>query len=382
MSEGLLVSGFAPRLLRWFDQHGRSGLPWQSPRTAYRVWLSEIMLQQTQVTAVIPYFLRFVERFPTVQALAEADSDEVMRHWAGLGYYARARNLHAAARQVVAEHVGEFPQTLDGLMALKGVGRSTAAAILAQAFDTPAAILDGNVKRVLCRWAGIEGHPAEAATGAALWRLAESLLPATRAADYVQAQMDLGATLCTARKPACERCPLRADCVAHRSGRTAELPARKPRRERPHREAWLLVAEDEDGRVLVEQRPGAGIWGGLWCPPVVPLGESASVLLAQRHGLCLRDEEAGEPIEHAFTHYDLTLHPLRGRAEATGVAVADGAPSRWLAPEALREGVVALPTPIARYFAAGPQQRHLLPPAPVASVRRPKIVRRATRENP
>lgn len=385
MSEAPVVNSFAPRLLRWFGQHGRSGLPWQTPRTPYRVWLSEIMLQQTQVTAVIPYFLRFIERFPSVRALAEADSEEVMRHWAGLGYYARARNLHAAARQVVAEYGGEFPPTLQGLVGLKGVGRSTAAAILAQAFDTPAAILDGNVKRVLCRWAGIEGHPAEAATNAALWALAESLLPATRAADYVQAQMDLGATLCTARKPACERCPLREDCVAHRSGRTADLPARKPRRERPHREAWLLIAEDAAGRVLLEQRPATGIWGGLWCPPVVALGESVSEALARCFGLRLLDEESGTPIEHAFTHYDLTLHPLRGRTEQIGKALAETTSSRWLTPEALREGVVALPTPITRYFAAGPQQGNLLLPEHIASVRRPKTVRRpvrrVTREN-
>lgn len=378
MSELPAAASFAPRLLGWFDQYGRSGLPWQTPRTPYRVWLSEIMLQQTQVTAVIPYFQRFIERFPSVQALAAADSDEVMRHWAGLGYYARARNLHAAARQVVAEHGGEFPQTLQGLVALKGVGRSTAAAILAQAFGTPAAILDGNVKRVLCRWAGIEGHPAEAAINTALWSLAELLLPSARAADYVQAQMDLGATLCTARKPACECCPLREDCVAHRSGRTALLPTRKPRRERPHREVWLLIAEDGSGRVLLEQRPGVGIWGGLWCPPVVPLGENRHEVLMQRFGLAMLDEEPGTPIEHAFTHYDLTLHPLRGRAEVTAAVLAEATACDWLKPQALAEGQVALPTPIARYFAAGPQQRNLLPPAHVASVRRPKPSRRVT----
>lgn len=360
MSERADRASFAPRLLQWFDLHGRSGLPWQTPRTPYRVWLSEIMLQQTQVTAVIPYFFRFVERFPSVQALAAAESDEVMRHWAGLGYYARARNLHAAAQQVVAEHGGEFPQTLAGLMALKGVGRSTAAAILAQAFDRPAAILDGNVKRVLCRWAGIEGHPAEAATNSALWALAESLLPVARAADYVQAQMDLGATLCTARKPACMRCPLQVDCVAYACARTAELPARKQRRERPHREAWLLIAEDASGRVLVELRPGAGIWGGLWCPPVVPLGEDRTALLAHRHGLQLLDEEPHEPIEHSFTHYDLTLHPLRGRAEMLSQCLAETVSSDWLLPQALRDGAVALPAPIARFFERGMVQT-LLP---------------------
>ena len=350
MSEPDLKS-FAPRLLSWFDQHGRSGLPWQSPRTPYRVWLSEIMLQQTQVTAVIPYFEKFIARFPDITALAEAEHDEVMRHWAGLGYYARARNLHAAARQVRDAHAGVMPSTFEQIVALKGVGRSTAAAILAQAFDEPAAILDGNVKRVLARWAGIEGHPTEAAVNSRLWSLAESLLPLTRAADYVQAQMDLGATLCTARKPACMRCPLSADCIAQATRRTAELPTRKPRKARPHREAWLILAEDAEGRVLLEQRPGAGIWGGLWCPPVITLGDDRQHILRSRFGLALQGEESGETIEHQFTHFDLSLHPLRARAALLPDAIAELGPTVWHHPQALREGVVALPTPVSRYFA-------------------------------
>jgi len=367
-----LNAPFASRLLHWFDQHGRSGLPWQHPRTPYRVWLSEIMLQQTQVAAVIPYFERFVARFPNLATLAAADSDEVMRHWAGLGYYARARNLHAAARQIVAEHSGVFPAKFDAIVALKGVGRSTAAAILAQAFDTPAAILDGNVKRVLCRWAGIEGYPGEAAVNAKLWALAESLLPEARAADYVQAQMDLGATLCTARNPACERCPLAADCAAHRSQRTAELPTRKPRRERPHREAWLILASDADGRVLLEQRPAAGIWGGLWCPPVIALGEDRTRLLRTRFGIALMDEDAGETIAHQFTHFDLSLHPLRARAEWLADSIAEPTPTAWHYPQALREGVVALPTPVTRYFAQDAAPTDLLGHRRVASPRRRK----------
>lgn len=349
MSEPVLQA-FAARLLAWFDQHGRSGLPWQSPRTPYRVWLSEIMLQQTQVTAVIPYFERFVARFPDIGALADAEPDEVMRHWAGLGYYARARNLHAAARQVRDAHGGVFPRTFEQIVALKGVGRSTAAAILAQAFDEPAAILDGNVKRVLARWAGIEGHPAEAAVNARLWSLAEALLPATRAADYVQAQIDLGATLCTARKPACALCPLVADCVAHITQRTAELPTRKARKARPHREAWLILAEDAEGRVLLEQRPGLGIWGGLWCPPVITLGDDRENILRSRFGLRLLDEEGGETIRHQFTHFDLSLHPLRARAALLTEAIAEPAPTAWHHPQDLREGVLALPTPVSRYF--------------------------------
>ncbi len=353
-------ASYSQRLLQWFDAHGRRGLPWQSPRTAYRVWLSEIMLQQTQVNCAIPYFQRFMTRFPDLPTLAAAPADEVMRHWAGLGYYARARNLHAAAKQVVAAHGGVFPEAFDEVLALKGVGRSTAGAILAQAFDQPAAILDGNVKRVLCRWAGIEGHPAESAVNARLWTLAESLLPSARAADYVQAQMDLGATLCTAAKPACQRCPLAADCVARLSQRTAELPNKKPRRERPQREAWLILAEDDEGRVLLEQRPGVGIWGGLWCPPVVPLGEDRAAQLAARFGIRLADEEIGETIAHNFTHFALSLHVLRAQAQRLST-LAERAPSAWHAPQDLRAGLVALPAPVARYFERTAAPLHLAP---------------------
>lgn len=371
---------FAERLLAWFDRHGRHGLPWQQPRTPYRVWLSEIMLQQTQVKAVIPYFERFVARFPDVASLAAAEPDELMRHWAGLGYYARARNLHAAARQIAAEHGGEFPRTLKGLATLRGVGRSTAAAILAQAFDEPAAILDGNVRRVLSRWGGIEGYAGTPAVAAKLWTLAESLLPARRAADYVQAQMDLGATLCTARKPACERCPVAADCVARLTDRIAELPAKKPRRERPHREAWLILAEDAEGRLLLEQRPGQGIWGGLWCPPVIPLGEDRAAQLRSRYGLVMREEESGEAIEHAFTHYDLTLHPLRGRAIPVENTVAEAPPLSWRTEAALADGVLALPTPVARYFQR--RQQCLPLAATVASVRPPARIKASNRARP
>lgn len=370
MSAELGLARFAPRLLCWFEQHGRSGLPWQSPRTPYRVWLSEIMLQQTQVTAVIPYFEKFVARFPDITTLAGADHDEVMRHWAGLGYYARARNLHAAARQVVETHAGVFPNTFEQIVALKGVGRSTAAAILAQAFDTPAAILDGNVKRVLCRWAGIEGYPGEASVNTALWSLAESLLPSSRAADYVQAQMDLGATLCTARKPACSRCPLIQDCVAHRTARTTVLPTRKPRREQAHREAWLLLIEDEQGHVLLEQRPGTGIWGGLWCPPVIPLGEDRVQILRNRFGVAMQDEQGEETIEHSFTHFDLSLHPLRGRAQLLDDAIAEPGVTAWHRPQALCEGIVALPAPVARYFAKDTFPLDLLGHRPKCSTRR------------
>lgn len=342
-------TSFAERLLAWFDRHGRSGLPWQSPRDNYRVWLSEIMLQQTQVAAVIPYFERFVARFPTVQALAEADSEEVMRHWAGLGYYARARNLHAAAKQVVQAHGGEFPTTLAAMMALPGVGRSTAAAILSQAQGQPQAILDGNVKRVLARWGGIEGWPGEPKVAQKLWALAESLVPPTRAADYTQAQMDLGATLCVARQPACTRCPLAGDCVAFGEQRVASLPTPRPKKNRPHREAWLILAEDENGRLLFEQRPGSGIWGGLWSPPVIALEDDRDTALLRDYGLQLAGAHEGEAIEHAFTHFDWTLRPWRGRAQLEGTVHESRAQQWRSAVEATQK--LPLPAPLSAYFA-------------------------------
>lgn len=344
-----MSTSFAERLLDWFDLHGRSGLPWQSPREDYRVWLSEIMLQQTQVAAVIPYFERFVARFPSVQVLAEADSEEVMRHWAGLGYYARARNLHAAARHVVQAHGGVFPNTLAEMMALPGVGRSTAAAILSQAQGQPQAILDGNVKRVLARWGGIEGWPGEPKVAQKLWALAESLVPPTRAADYTQAQMDLGATLCTARQPACARCPVAGDCVAFGEGRVASLPTPRPKKNRPRREAWLILAEDDEGRLLFEQRPGTGIWGGLWSPPVIALDDDRDAALLRDYGLQLAGAHEGAAIEHAFTHFDWTLRPWRGRAQIDA-GLRETRPQKWhSAAEAARQ--LPLPAPLSAYFA-------------------------------
>ncbi|TAJ50977.1 MAG: A/G-specific adenine glycosylase [Nevskiaceae bacterium] len=379
------AGSFASRLLAWFDQHGRHDLPWQHPRSAYRVWLSEVMLQQTQVAAVIPYFERFLGRFPDLRSLAEAPGEEVMRYWAGLGYYARARNLHAAARAVVERHGGEFPSDYAAVLALPGIGRSTAGAILAQAHGQRHAILDGNVKRVLSRWAGIAGWPGEAAVAEQLWACSERLLPETRLADYTQALMDLGASLCSARKPRCGDCPLAADCRARLEGRTAELPGAKPKakkKARPQREAWLIVASDEQGRWLLEQRPGAGIWGGLWCPPVVDLAEDWAAALQQRHGLRLEAVQTDTPIDHAFSHYDLRLHPLRGRlvAPAAAAALRESVPQAWHHPAELSAGVVALPAPIARYAERQAAPTDLLGQTALASVRRPR--RRATPKSP
>lgn len=368
------VAGFAERLLAWFDGHGRHELPWQQPRSPYRVWLSEVMLQQTQVTAVIPYFQRFVARFPDFSALAEASEDEVMRHWAGLGYYARARNLHAAAKAVMGLHGGEIPSDFEAVLALPGVGRSTAGAILAQAYGQRHAILDGNVKRVLARWAAVEGWPGESAVAARLWQFSEALLPPQRLADYTQALMDLGATLCTARRPRCQDCPLSGDCLALRQDRIAMLPTPKPKasRPRPQREVWLILAEDVEGRWLMERRPGAGIWGGLWCPPMVERDQDWREPMRVRHGLELSRPKLETPINHVFSHFDLLLHPVRAGIERCQSGVREDSDRAWHSPAQLHAGLLALPAPISRLVSGHLALPDLLGQPAVASVRRPR----------
>jgi A/G-specific adenine glycosylase len=257
----------ADALLPWFDRHGRHDLPWKAGADPYRIWLSEIMLQQTQVTTVIPYYERFLEAFPDADALAAAEVDAVLARWTGLGYYARARNLHRAARAIVDDHGGRFPADVDALAALPGIGRSTAGAIAAQAFGVRAPILDGNVKRVITRLAAVEGWPGRTAVARELWALAEDWTPAERVADYTQAVMDLGATVCTPRRPACDACPLADRCLARARGLQHRLPTPKPKREKPERRTRMLLIQDPDGAVLLERRPPQGIWGGLWCFP-------------------------------------------------------------------------------------------------------------------
>ena len=289
---------FASNLLSWYDREGRKDLPWQHPRTPYRVWLSEIMLQQTQVATVIPYFQAFLGRFPQVVDLANAELDEVLALWAGLGYYARARNLHAAAQMVRDRFGGEFPDTLDELQLLPGVGRSTAGAILAQAFNRRGVILDGNVRRVLCRFHAVQEDPAKAATQKQLWSLAEQHTPDSRHADYAQAVMDLGATLC-ARSPRCEQCPVSGECKGLALGIQGELPIRRKRSERKVRQARMYLLMQ--GRSLyLERRPPAGIWGGMLCPPVQYLEH----LDDQPKGLCLARRK------HSFSHFDLLFEPV------------------------------------------------------------------------
>ena len=325
---------FATRLLRWHAKHGRHDLPWQHPRTAYRVWLSEVMLQQTQVATVIPYFARFLARFPDIPTLASAPVDEVLALWSGLGYYARARNLHRAAREIVAKHGGDFPRNFEAAIALPGIGRSTAGAILAQAFGARHAILDGNVRRVLARHSAVKGWPGEPKVAAKLWAIAEEHLPRTQLADYTQALMDLGATLCTARAPRCSECPLAADCQALKLKRVGAFPGPRPKRARPARTARLLLIENARGEILLERRADKGIWGGLWCPPLESDQKFSRLKVIERLA----------PIHHAFTHFDLTLRPVRIRSAARA-----GSGERWIAREELPR--YGLPAPIRKLLA-------------------------------
>lgn len=293
---------FAQRLLDWYEHSGRKDLPWQHPREPYRVWLSEIMLQQTQVTTVIPYFENFLEHFPAVVELANADIDQVLSLWAGLGYYARARNLHAAAIRIRDIHGGELPSGQDELEKLPGVGRSTAGAIRAQAFAQPGVILDANVRRVLCRYHGIDSQPMQTKTQERLWVLAESHTPNQQHADYAQAIMDLGATLC-ARTAKCESCPLQSGCIAYAENRQNEIPAKPPKKgAKPVRFAYMMILKNEVGEIYLERRPPSGIWGGMLCPPVEYLetqkidGNKNADALPQRR--------------HSFSHFHLDFVPI------------------------------------------------------------------------
>jgi A/G-specific adenine glycosylase len=346
----ILAEQFTERLLAWFEIHGRRNLPWQQNVNPYRVWVSEVMLQQTQVATVIPYYERFMGRFPDVQALAAAPLDEVLHLWTGLGYYARARNLRACAQAVVAHHGGEFPQELEAVMALPGIGRSTAGAILALSRGSRHPILDGNVKRVLARVFGIDGDPDSALVLATLWAQAEACTPASNAGAYTQAIMDLGATVCTRARPACTVCPMSTDCIAALEGRQEELPGRKQRRARGSREATLLIAEtDSEGSiaVLVERRPNAGVWGGLWSPPQFESEFAALDWCRREIGESEVESRSLAPIHHAFTHFDLLLTPLRVRCHPYA-AVHDGEDRLWY--ELGNPPRVGLPQPILKLF--------------------------------
>ncbi|MGH8541866.1 MAG: A/G-specific adenine glycosylase [Stenotrophobium sp.] len=338
---------FSARLLHWFDKHGRHDLPWQHPREPYRVWLAEIMLQQTQVATVIPFFQRFIARFADVRSLAQARADEVLALWAGLGYYARARNLHSCAQLIVERYDGEFPRSIEALTELPGIGRSTAGAILAQAFGQRHSILDGNVRRVLARHAAVAGWPGTPAVQKKLWLLSEHLLPRTSLADYTQALMDLGATVCTTRKPACGICPLNGDCAARQQGTVLDYPAAKPRRPHPLKRAWMLLIENADGEILCERRPPTGIWGGLWCLPMLDHEQDWPGLCARHYGLHCGAAQPLPVIRHSFTHFDLDIVPLRLRVQQLVSAMRESDGRIWIKLTAPGSApAVGLPAPV------------------------------------
>jgi A/G-specific adenine glycosylase len=325
---------FSARLIAWQRQHGRHDLPWQNTRDPYRIWLSEIMLQQTQVSTVIPYYAKFLARFPDVAALAAAPSDDVMALWAGLGYYTRARNLHRCSQVVVEQHGGAFPASVDELAELPGIGRSTAAAIASFAFGARATILDGNVKRVLARVFGVEGFPGEKKVENAMWTLAESLLPSNASneevSSYTQGLMDLGATLCVRGKPDCARCPFAPGCVANVTGRQRALPTARPKKAVPTRRTWMLVLRDGNA-VMLERRPPSGIWGGLWSLPEA--ADEAS--LAERARAFGSDGEVSAlaPFSHVFTHFKLDIEPRLAELDRGigALAALNDADTAWVA---------------------------------------------------
>ncbi len=340
---------FAQRLIAWQRRHGRHDLPWQKTRDPYLVWLSEIMLQQTQVATVIPYYARFVARFPRLDALAEASLDEVMALWSGLGYYARARNLHRCARTIVEKYAGNFPSDPETIRRLPGVGRSTANAIAAFCFEARAPILDGNVRRLLCRHFGIEGYPGAAPIEARLWQLAAALLPEEDIATYLQAQMDLGALVCTRGRPRCHLCPLASSCIALHDGRTAELPAPRVRRTLPERSITLLVLRHRE-RIALERRPPAGVWGGLWSLPELPAGRDVAAFARDGLGVRLSAVSPAPSLCHGLTHFRLRIQPMLCAVE--DFIAASESRLRWFTRADL--GEVALPAPIRKILSAIP----------------------------
>lgn len=335
------MKSFATRLVAWQKLHGRHDLPWQGTRDPYRIWLSEIMLQQTQVATVIPYYLRFLTHFPTIDALASAPMDDVLRLWSGLGYYARGRNLHRAANVIVRECGGEFPREPARIAALPGIGRSTAAAISVFAFGVRQAILDGNVKRVLARFRGIRGYPGDKPVIERLWREAERLLPNRNPEAYTQGLMDLGASVCTRTAPRCAACPVHADCVAFKRGSVRALPAPRPRRRRPHKRT-IMLALTCAGEILLEKRPAPGLWGGMWSlPEIVRRTEMQSQCL-QRFGAHVLNVTKLPTIGHGFTHFTLDIRPLHVRVSALTPHVAE--PGQiWLPLSEARQAAIPVP---------------------------------------
>ena len=300
---------FSQAVLVWFQDHGRHDLPWQKNINAYRVWLSEVMLQQTQVATVIPYFKKFIEQFPTVQELAAAPIDQVLHLWTGLGYYARARNLHQCAQIVVRDYGGRFPKSVDALSELPGIGRSTAGAIASITWNHPAPILDGNVKRVLARFFAIGGWPGDGKVSQQLWELTEEVTPQENTGTYTQAIMDLGATVCTRSKPQCDACPLTSQCQAYAQGNQQDYPGKKSKKPLPVKQTQMLMLQNPDGEWLLEQRPPQGIWGGLWSFPELSLDQDSLQYCLNHYGEAEK-LDTWAVMRHTFSHYHLDITPV------------------------------------------------------------------------
>ncbi len=338
-----LLEQFSNPLLDWFDVHGRKDLPWQLPRTPYRVWVSEIMLQQTQVQTVIPYFARFMQKFPTLNDLAEAMEDEVLSLWSGLGYYSRARNLHSCARIIRDHYQGTFPSDLKLLIELPGIGQSTAAAILSQAFNKPEAILDGNVKRVLCRFFLIKGWPEQAQVKKDLWQLAYSCMPEYRCADYTQAIMDLGATCCTTKNPNCISCPLQDNCQAFKNKEQHLYPSKKTKKTVPVQQQQFLVLNNEQGLIYLERRPPSGLWGGLWCLPSINKESCPIDFIQNQYAFTGETPKPIIAFKHRFSHFHLEINALSIKIKMLGNQVKE-ASGQWFTKEQLSSLGLAKPT--------------------------------------
>ena len=332
---------FSDTVLAWYEQHGRKHLPWQQDITPYRAWVSEIMLQQTQVTTVIPYFQRFMQRFPDVQALAAAGQDDVLHLWTGLGYYARGRNLHKCAQTVVEQYGGEFPRSVVQLSELPGIGRSTAGAIASISMGIQAPILDGNVKRVLTRFFAVEGWPGITPVQNELWQLATELTPDHNTRQYTQAMMDLGATLCSRSKPGCGLCPLAPQCKAHAQGREKDFPYSKPKKDKPVKETVMLMLRAPDGQILLRQRPQNGIWGGLFSFPEIAQLEDTQSWLAT-HQADTAETEVLDGFRHTFSHYHLDITPVLVRLSKPLTGVGEDT-EHWYNPEKPSEIGLAAP---------------------------------------
>ena len=323
-----MSSNISKRLLDWYDQHGRGDLPWQGDRDPYKIWVSEIMLQQTQVGTVIPYFKRFMDRFPDVASLSNGRLDEVLHLWTGLGYYARARNLHRAAQTICRDHDGRFPADASTACGLPGIGRSTANAILAFAFDQAQPILDGNAKRVLARHYRVHGWPGKTKVERKLWELAENNTPKKRTADYTQAIMDLGAMLCVRRRPLCTTCPIAGTCLALYHREQPLLPTAAPKREKPLRSLSMVMVQLGDS-VLLERRPPSGIWGGLWSFPEVEPGVDIQQHICNRFGVSIRTRDQWDVLRHSFTHFHLDITPVHAEVEISDTRIMENPGSVW-----------------------------------------------------